>query len=116
MEEVVSFSSLEDIQKHSVAFVKARGWQAYQTPKNLTMALSVECAELLEHFQWLSEEQSLDLDADKKAQVGEEISDVLFYLLRLADVLNIDIFDAASRKAVLNCKKYPVEGATLESR
>ena len=71
------------------------------------MALSVEASELLEHFQWSSETESMEIDDDKKNQVADEISDVLFYLVRVADVLGIDIFSAAERKAKANDKKYP---------
>lgn len=110
-----NLNTLEAIQAYSRDFANRRGWQVYQTPKNLSMALSVECSELLEHFQWLTAEESLKLDNDSKQAVSEEIADVLFYLLRIADQLDVDVFQACSRKAQMNEKKYPLE-STLSKR
>jgi NTP pyrophosphatase (non-canonical NTP hydrolase) len=90
-------------------FARERDWEQFHSPKNLVMALSVEAAELLEHFQWLTEEQSRSLDAQTEAAVRAEIADVLLYLIRLGDQLGIDPVDAARRKMVENAKKYPVE-------
>jgi dCTP diphosphatase len=90
-------------------FAAARDWQQFHTPKNLAMALSVEVAELVEHFQWLTTEQSAQLNARTKRAVGEEIADVLLYLTRLADVLDIDPLAAAERKMKINARKYPVQ-------
>lgn len=90
-------------------FAAARDWQQFHTPKNLAMALSVEVAELVEHFQWLTTEQSVQLNARTKRAVGEEIADVLLYLTRLADVLDIDPLAAAERKMKINARKYPVQ-------
>jgi NTP pyrophosphatase (non-canonical NTP hydrolase) len=73
------------------------------------MALIVEAAELLEHFQWLTEAQSLSLEPDKREPVAQELADVLLYLVRLADRLNIDLMDAAQRKMSLNALKYPAD-------
>lgn len=89
-------------------FAAARDWQQFHTPKNLAMALSVEAAELLECFQWLTPEQSARLSAGDRRAVEEEIADVLLYLLRLSDVLGIDPLAAAGRKMKLNARKYPV--------
>jgi hypothetical protein len=89
-------------------FAAARDWQQFHTPKNLAMAVSVEVAELVEHFQWLTAELSTRLNATTKRAVGEEIADVLLYLTRLADVLDIDPLAAAKRKMKLNARKYPV--------
>lgn len=89
------------------SFAAARGWQAYHTPKNLAMALIVEAAELVEHFQWLSGEESLTLPAEKLAAVREEVADVLIYLIELADVLQIDLHAAARDKIARNALKYP---------
>lgn len=88
-------------------FAEARGWRAFHTPKNLAMALIVEAAELVEQFQWTTAEESLSLDADKMAAVQDEMADVLIYLVELADVLNIDLLQAASDKLVKNAVKYP---------
>jgi dCTP diphosphatase len=90
-------------------FAQARDWEQFHTPKNLIMALSVETAELMEHFQWLTPEQSLQLDAPVRAEVAQEIADVLIYLTRLADVLGIDPVHAAFDKIQINAQKYPVE-------
>ena len=90
-------------------FAKARDWEQFHTPKNLIMALSVETAELMEHFQWLTPEQSLQLDAKSRSEVAQEIADVLIYLTRLADVLEIDPLQAAFDKIQINAQKYPVE-------
>ena len=86
-------------------------WDQFHSPKNLAMALSVEASELLEHFQWLTEEQSRGLDANAQAAVRAEIADVLLYLIRLADQLGIDPVAAAQRKLVENAQKYPVDKA-----
>lgn len=88
-------------------FCKARDWHQYHTPKNLVMALSVEAAELVEHFQWATPEESQALSPGKKAEVADEIADVLIYLTELADVLGIDPITAARAKIVKNARKYP---------
>lgn len=88
-------------------FAQARDWEPFHSPKNLATALSVEAAELLEHFQWLTEAQSRDLPEDKRAEIGTEIADVLLYLLQLADKLGIDPVEAAKRKMIANAVKYP---------
>lgn len=90
-------------------FAQARDWEQFHTPKNLVMALSVETAELMEHFQWLTGEQSRQLGSQTKAEVAQEIADVLIYLTRLADVLGIDPLQAAFDKIQINAQKYPVE-------
>lgn len=92
-------------------FAAERDWDQFHTPKNLAMALSVEVAELLEHFQWLTAEQSRALDAETLAGVREEMADVLLYLVRLADRLDVDLIEAARDKLVVNARKYPVEKA-----
>jgi len=97
-------------------FAAARDWQQFHTPKNLAMALSVEAAELLEHFQWLTPEQSTRFDATGKRAVEDEIADVLLYLTRLADVLDIDLLAAARRKMRVNARKYPVRRAKGNAR
>jgi dCTP diphosphatase len=88
-------------------FSAERDWEQFHSPKNLAAALTVEAAELLEHFQWLTEEQSRHLDEDKKTAVAEELADVLLYLLQLADKLQVDLPAAAERKLALNAVKYP---------
>ena len=88
-------------------FAAARNWEQFHSPKNLASALSVEAAELLEHFQWLTEEQSRKLDASKREAVGQEIADVLLYLLQLADKLGLDVLQEAQKKLVVNAVKHP---------
>ncbi|MGB5326163.1 MAG: nucleotide pyrophosphohydrolase [Pseudomonadales bacterium] len=101
--------TLEDIRQHAAGFAQVRDWQQFQSPKNLAAALSVEAAELLEHFQWLSEAQSRELDARQLQCVAEEIADVQLYLARLADELGIDILQAVARKVEINERNYPVD-------
>lgn len=101
--------NFNDLRAAIRAFAQARDWEQFHTPKNLVMALSVETAELLEHFQWLTPEQSSTLDAQVKAEVAQEIGDVLIYLTRLADVLGVDPLQAAFDKIELNAVKYPVD-------
>ena len=91
------------------AFNAERQWQRFHSPKNLVMALGVEAAELSEHFQWLTEEQSRELSQQKRNQVAEEIADVLIYLLNLADQLGIDPVAAAHQKILVNEDKYPAD-------
>ena len=90
-------------------FARERDWDQFHSPKNLASALTVESAELLEHFQWLTEAQSSELSTEKRVAVGEEMADVFLYLLRLSDQLNIDLIDAAKLKLKLNATKYPVD-------
>ena len=92
-------------------FAAERDWDQFHSPKNLAMALSVESAELLEIFQWLTEEESRDLPPITKAAAADEIADVLIYLLRIADKLAIDPVAAAQRKMIANAKKYPADKA-----
>ena len=89
------------------AFAAERHWQAFHTPKNLSMALIKEAAEIVEHFQWQTAEESLALTPGQQAAVGEEIADVLMYLVQLADALNIDPLAAAREKIIKNGQKYP---------
>ena len=99
---------IEAIQAELRNFARARDWAQFHSPKNLAYALSVEAAELLEIFQWLTEEQSRNLPAEKTARVAEELADVMLYTLQLADKLGIDPLQAARDKLKLNEKKYPV--------
>lgn len=90
-------------------FANQRDWEQYHSPKNLAMALSVEVAELVEHFQWLTQAESHDLKAEKREQIRDEIGDVLIYLTSLADKFGINPVEAAKKKISINEKKYPVE-------
>jgi NTP pyrophosphatase (non-canonical NTP hydrolase) len=91
------------------AFANEREWEQFHSPKNLASALVVEAAELLEHFQWMTEEQSFRPTEEKKAAIGAEAADVFLYLLQVCDKLNIDLVDAAKSKILLNGTKYPVD-------
>jgi dCTP diphosphatase len=90
-------------------FAADRDWDQFHSPKNLASALAVEAAELLEHFQWLTEAQSKDLPSDARAKVIEELADVFGYLIRLADKLDVDLIAAAHDKIAHNAQKYPIE-------
>jgi NTP pyrophosphatase (non-canonical NTP hydrolase) len=101
--------SLEALAAELRNFASERDWDQFHSPKNLVMALSVEVSELIEHFQWLTEEQSSALPPKKLQQVREEIGDVLIYLTRLADKLGVDMLEAAAKKLEVNRAKYPAE-------
>jgi NTP pyrophosphatase (non-canonical NTP hydrolase) len=95
------------LQQRLRRFADDRDWQPYQTPKNLAMAMTVEAAELLEIFQWLTPEQSLALDEDQRRHLGEELSDVLLYLVQIADHGGVDLEAAVERKLAMNAIKHP---------
>ena len=101
--------TLDELRLRLREFARARDWEQFHSPKNLSMALIVEAAELVEHFQWLSEAQSHALAPEKLREVEEEIADVLIYLTRLADLLGVDLLQAAERKIALNEHKYPAD-------
>jgi NTP pyrophosphatase (non-canonical NTP hydrolase) len=107
---------LRALQQRLAAFAAARDWEQFHSPKNLAMALSVEAAELVEQFQWLTEEQSRALDADRRERVRLELADVLIYLLRLADKLDVDLLRAAADKIELNERKYPADRVRGDAR
>jgi NTP pyrophosphatase (non-canonical NTP hydrolase) len=102
---------LEALRERLRAFVAERDWDQFHNPKNLAMALVAEAGELVEHFQWLTPEQSERLAPEVRAEVALEIADVLLFLLRLCDRLDIDPVQAAQRKLALNAQKYPVHKA-----
>lgn len=102
--------NIDEIQESLRHFAEERDWNRFHSPKNIAMALAVEAAELLENFQWLTEEESRRLaerPEDYRA-VREEIADVQIYLLRLADLLGIDLDTAIRDKMSQNAEKYPV--------
>lgn len=107
---------IKELQALLRDFATERDWEQFHSPKNLATALSVEASELLEHFQWLSEQQSRELPEVKLAAVAEEVADVLLYLLQLADKLAIDPLDAARKKLRVNAAKYPVDLAKGSSK
>jgi len=97
-------------------FAERRNWDQFHAPKNLVMALAGEAGELIEHFQWLTEAQSAELDARTLEQVASEIADIQIYLVRLADKLDVSIADAVERKVAENERKYPVDLAYGSAR
>lgn len=104
-------TTLADLRELVRQFVDDRDWQQFHSPKNLAMALAVEAAELMEHFQWidLPESREVTADEEKLTAIGEELADVLSYTLALANSLGIDIATAHRRKMVLNAEKYPAD-------
>jgi dCTP diphosphatase len=109
-------TDIENLREQLRQFAAERDWAQFHSPKNLAMALSVEAAELLETFQWLSEEQSRRLSPEALAAADEEVADVLLYLIRLSDQLGIDPIAAANRKLLKNAEKYPADKARGTSR
>jgi len=109
-------TKLDQLRDALRAFTGARDWDQFHSPKNLAMALSVEAAELLEVFQWVTEADSRNLEPAAKAAASEEIADLLLYLILLGDALDIDPVAAAERKMVANAQKYPVEKARGTSK
>lgn len=107
--DAANSQGLQGLQQRLREFARERDWDQFHSPKNLAMALIAEAAELVEHFQWLSEAQSTQLPEAKLREVEQELADVFLYLLRLADKLNVDLLDAAARKIELNARKYPAE-------
>lgn len=105
-EENGELARMRDLMR---VFVDERDWDQFHTPKNLSAALSVEAAELLEHFQWLKDGRADELGPDKLVQVRHEMADVLLYLVRLADKLDVDLMAAVQEKMVLNRAKYPAD-------
>lgn len=99
--------AMTDLRNALRVFCAERDWHKFHTPKNLVMALSVEAAELVEHFQWDTPEESLNPSESKRAAVADEVADVLIYLVELADVLGIDPVAAARAKMLKNAVKYP---------
>ena len=109
-------TELETLRDDLRKFSAARDWEQFHSPKNLAMALSAEAGELLEVFQWLTEEQSRNLEPKAMAAVSEEIADVLLYLVRLGDQLGVDPVAAARRKLAENERKYPADKARGNAR
>ena len=103
--------SLANLQSALDAFVEERNWTQFHSPKNLAMGVAIEAAEIMEHFLWCSGDESYSLPKEKRAEVANEIGDVLIYLLGLGRALDVDIIAAARDKIVINREKYPVEKA-----
>ena len=109
-------SQTQDLVEALRSFAAERDWDQYHCPKNLAAALSVEAGEVLEHFQWLNEQESLSLSDEARDEIALELADVFLYLLRLADKLDIDLIKSAHRKLAINAQKYPVERSRGSSK
>lgn len=107
MNQPAAFRDLTDLRDRLRTFATEREWDQFHSPKNLAMALIAEAAEIVEHFQWLTDRQSTNLPLDKRALVADELADVLVYLVRIADKLDIDLLAAAGDKMRRNELKYP---------
>lgn len=101
--------SIEQLRQKIRDFASERDWDQFHSPKNISMAMIVEAAELVEHFQWLTEEQSQSLPEGKLAEVENELADIFLYLIRIADKLDIDLLNAANNKIKINAEKYPAD-------
>jgi NTP pyrophosphatase (non-canonical NTP hydrolase) len=112
----MAHDSLEDLSATLLAFARDRDWEQFHSPKNLSMALAGEAGELLEHFQWLTEQQSAELDTARREAVAMEMADILIYLVRLAERMDIDLLEAARRKIAINQARYPVERVRGDAR
>ncbi|EGV52869.1 nucleotide pyrophosphohydrolase [Candidatus Endoriftia persephone] len=108
--------SLAQLNQRLKMFAQTRNWEQFHSPKNLSMALIAECAELVEHFQWLSEEQSYQLPPDKHDAVALEMADIFIYLIRCAERLDIDLIEAAQRKIEINEARYPADKVYGDAR
>jgi len=104
-----SNTNLESLRGMVRQFVEERDWRQFHSPKNLSMALAIEAAELMEHFQWITPEASQSLDEETRAAVGEELADVFCYALAIANEMNIDLTPTLLAKMEKNRQKYPIE-------
>lgn len=102
-------TSVAELRKIVAQFVREREWEQFHTPKNLSMSIAIEAAELMEHFQWISGKESATLTTEQKVEVSEELADVICYAMALSNSLDIDVSSAVIRKMALNRKKYPAE-------
>ena len=108
--------SLDELNTALLTFARERDWEQFHSPKNLSMALAGECGELLEHFQWLTEEQSSKLPPGKKEAVALEMADILIYLIRLAERLEIDLVASTQYKLTINQARYPRDQVRGDAR
>jgi NTP pyrophosphatase (non-canonical NTP hydrolase) len=106
-----SSTTVSELRERVLAFVRERDWEQFHSPKNLSMALSAEAAELMEHFLWASPEESrtVTLDPAKRAKIAEELADVVIYALEFANTTGLDIAASIEAKIAANARKYPVE-------
>lgn len=108
--------SLDNLNERLKQFALERDWEQFHSPKNLSMALIAEAAELVEHFQWLTEEQSYNLDDGKREAVAMEMADILIFLIRCAERLDIDLVDSAWKKIAINDARYPADRVKGDAR
>ncbi len=101
--------TLSDLKERMAAFVRERDWEQFHTPKNISMSIAIEAAELMEHFQWLTVEQSKNLDVEALHDIGEELADIVIYSLSMANFLQIDLAETVLAKMDKNIRKYPTE-------
>jgi NTP pyrophosphatase (non-canonical NTP hydrolase) len=99
--------TLQQLREKMADFVREREWNQFHTPKNISMSIAIEAAELMEHFQWLTVEQSKNLDPGALADIGEELADIVIYALSMANFLDIDLSDTVLAKMAKNSQKYP---------
>lgn len=109
-------NELEKLRIRVNDFARERDWEQFHSPKNLSMALIVEAGELVEHFQWMKQSESHELTKEKLVAVEEELADILVYVIRIADRLDIDLMSAANRKIDSNAAKYPADMVRGSSR
>ncbi len=102
-------TTLQELKEKMAAFVRERDWEQFHTPKNLSMSIAIEAAELMEHFQWLTVEASKSLPAEALQDIGEELADIVIYSLSLANVLKLDLAETVLAKMDKNIRKYPSE-------
>ena len=112
----MSDDAFERIKLKLREFADQRDWDQFHSPKNLSMALSVEASELVEHFQWLTEKDSSSLNAKNLSEVADEIADIQLYLIRIADKLGVDIVTTSMAKIEKNAKKYPADKVRGQSK
>ncbi|MDW7643624.1 MAG: nucleotide pyrophosphohydrolase [Desulfuromonadales bacterium] len=102
-------TTLQDLKEKMADFVRERDWEQFHTPKNLSMSIAIEAGELMEHFQWLTVEQSKNLSPAALQDIGEELADIVIYALSLANTLGLDMADTVLAKMEKNIRKYPSE-------
>ncbi|NLV23463.1 MAG: nucleotide pyrophosphohydrolase [Deltaproteobacteria bacterium] len=102
-------TTLQELKERTAEFVRERDWEQFHTPKNLSMSIAIEAAELMEHFQWLTVEESRRLAAETRADIGAEVADILLYSFSLANALGLDLAGAVADKLAKNAVKYPCD-------
>ena len=102
-------TTLHDLKTRTAEFVHERDWEQFHTPKNLSMSIAIEAAELMEHFQWMKVEESASLTSEELQKVGEELADIVLYALSMANSLGLDLSKTVLDKMAKNARKYPRE-------